>query len=101
MKLAIITCINGNFKVEAEGFTTEQAALVVFHGKCQVFWNAPDVLTGEVAIVDEQLNIYRGFKEYIHHDPVQPEPEPTELEPETEAESETNEQEGNSDLFGL
>lgn len=80
MKLAIISCINGNFKVEAEGFTTEQAALVAFHGKCQVFWNAPDVLTGEVAIVDEQLDIYKGYKEFIRHTATQPTPEP---EPET------------------
>lgn len=73
MKLAIITCINGNFKVEAEGFTTEQAALVTFHGIAQTLWNATDVLTGKVAIIDEQLNIYRGFKEFIQHTP-QPTP---------------------------
>ena len=69
MKLAIISCINGNFKIEAEGFTNEQAALVTFHSKCQIFWNAPDVLAGEIAIVDEQLNVYRGFKEFIQHTP--------------------------------
>lgn len=72
MKLAIITCINGNFKVEAEGFTTEQAALVAFHSMAQTLWNAPDVLTGEVAIVDEQLDIYHGCKEFIRHTAQQP-----------------------------
>lgn len=77
MKLAIISCINGNFKLEAGGFTTEQAALVAFHGKCEVFWNAPDVLTGEVAIVDEQLDIYKGYKDFIRHTAPQPEPEPS------------------------
>lgn len=75
MKLAIITCINGNFKVEAEGFTTEQAALVAFHGTAQTLWNAPDVLTGEVAIVDEQLDIYHGCKEFIRHTAQQPTPQ--------------------------
>ena len=79
MKLAIIKCVNGNFSVVAEGIETEQAALVQFHGQCQILWNAPDVITGEVAIVDEQLDIYHGLKEFIHH-AVQPTPEP---EPET------------------
>lgn len=87
MKLAIITCINGNFKVEAEGFTTEQAALVAFHGTAQALWNEPEVITGEVAIVDEQLDIYHGCKEFIRHTP-QPAPQP---EPEPEPEVETTE----------
>lgn len=88
MKLAIVTCINGNFKVEAEGFASEQAALVAFHGKAQTLWNAPDVLTGEVAIVDEQLDIYKGYKELIRHSAQQPTPEPTpEAEDEGKAES--------------
>ena len=94
MKLAIINCVNGNFSVVAEGITTDQAALVAFHGRCQVLWNAPDVITGEVAIVDEQLDIYRGYKELIRHTPVQPvqtipEPEP---EAETESGAEPNEE---------
>jgi len=84
MKFAIITCINGNFKVEAEGFTTEQAVLVAYHGACQALWNTPEVLTGEVAIVDEQLDIYKGYKEFIRHTAQQPtqtpEPEPVEGE---------------------
>lgn len=88
MKLAIITCINGNFKVEAEGFTTDQAALVAFYGKCQTLWNTPEVITGEVAIVDEQLDIYRGYKEFIRHTPQQPAPT---QEPEPEPEPETTE----------
>lgn len=87
MKLAIITCINGNFKVEADGFTTEQAALVAFHGTAQTLWNAPDVLTGEVAIVDEQLDIYKGYKEFIRHTAQQPTPTPT---PEPEEDSATD-----------
>lgn len=67
MKLAIITCINGNFSIVAEGIETDQAAKVAFHGQCQTLWNEPAVITGEVAIVDEQLDIYHGCKELIHH----------------------------------
>ena len=38
-----------------------------FHGLCQTLWNAPDVLTAHVAIVDEQLDVVESYKEYIHH----------------------------------
>lgn len=82
MKYAIIKSINGGFSVHAEGFTELEGAKVNFHGLCQTLWNAPDVLTAEVAIVDEQLDVVEGYKEFIHHDP-QPEPQP-EPEPETE-----------------
>lgn len=75
MKLALIQCVNGNFSVVAEEIEGEQAALVAFHTRCTVLWNASDVITGEVAVVDEQLDIYHDCKEFIQHDP-QPEPEP-------------------------
>ena len=76
MKLAIIKCVNGSFSVAAEGIETEQAALVAFHNQCAALWNAPDVVTAEVAIVDEQLDIYHGCKEFIRHAAQQPAPEP-------------------------
>ncbi len=80
MKLSIINCVNGNFSVVAEGITTDQAARVAFHDRCKVLWNAPDVLTAEIAIMDENLDCVEGYREFIHHDP-QPEPQP---EPESE-----------------
>ena len=77
MKLAIIKCINGNYFIHAEGITSLESAKTQFHGLCQTLWNAPDVLTAEVMIVDEQLDCVEGYKEYIHHEPtVQPEPAP-------------------------
>lgn len=80
MKLSIVQCVNGNYSVVAEGLTTEQAALVAFHDRCKILWNASDVVTGEVAIFDEQLDVYHGCKELITHEPT-PAPEP-EGEPE-------------------
>ena len=80
MKYAIIKCINGNFSVHAEGITELANAKTNFHGLCQTLWNAPDVLTANVVIVDEQLDVVEGYKEFIHHEP-QPAPEP---EPEEE-----------------
>ena len=77
MKYAIIKCSNGSFAVESE-WTDLTQAKVKFHGVCQTLWNAPDVLTAEVAIFDEQLDCVEGYKEFIHHE------QTTEPEPETD-----------------
>lgn len=74
MKYAIIKVINGNYSIHAEGITALENAKTNYHGLCQTLWNAPDVLTAHVAIINEQLDVVDGYKEYIHHDP-QPEPE--------------------------
>lgn len=77
MKYAITKVINGNFFVHAEGITELAQAKTMFHGLCQTLWNAPDVLSATVMIVNEQMNCVDGYKEYISHTPVPtPEPEP-------------------------
>lgn len=68
MKLAIIKTINGNYFIHSEGITDLAAAKTQFHGLCQTLWNAPDVVTAHVAIIDEQLNIVEGYREFIHHE---------------------------------
>lgn len=68
MKYSIVKCVNGNYSIHAEGFTTVEAAKVTYHGLCQTLWNAPDVLTAHVMIADEQLDAVDGYKEFIHHD---------------------------------
>ena len=67
MKYAIIKVINGNYAVHAEGIIDVKNAKVQFHGLCQTLWNAPDVVTASVAIVDENLDIVQGYKEFIAH----------------------------------
>lgn len=86
MKYAIIACVNGNFSVKTEWSDLEKAK-ANYHGICQTHWSAPDVITCEIAIVDEQLDIVEGYKEYIHHDPapvVVPEETPVETPEESE-----------------
>ena len=68
MRYAIIKCINGNYFVHAEGITVLSSAKVQFHEVCKTLWNAPDVLSAYVMIVDEQLDCVEGYKEFIHHD---------------------------------
>lgn len=65
MKYAIIKVVNSNYNVQAEGITDVADAKVQYHGICQSLWNASDVITACVAIVDENLDIVEGYKEFI------------------------------------
>ena len=68
MKLAVIQCSNGSFSIVSEHGEDKRAAIVAFHERSKILWNAADVITGEVAIVDEQLDVVEGYKEYITHE---------------------------------
>ena len=80
MKYAIIKCINGNYFIHSEGITSIENAKKQFHGLCQTLWNEQDVITAYAMIVDEQLDVVEGYKEFIHHDPAPTGP----VEPEEE-----------------
>ena len=66
MKYAVIKVINGHYFIHAEGFTDVNKAKVSYHGLCQTLWNADDVVTAEVKLVDENLDCVEGYKEYIN-----------------------------------
>ena len=74
MKYAIIKVINGNYSVHSESITDVANAKTQFHGLCQTLWNAPDVITACVRIVDENFGTVDGFNEVITH------PAPVEVE---------------------
>lgn len=83
MVYAIIKIVNGNYFIYAEGITDVNSAITQFHGLCQTLWNASDVYTGCVAIIDENLNVVYGinatrYQEFISHARPTPEPEPEE-----------------------
>lgn len=63
---SVVECVNGNYSIKAEGLT-EQAAKVFYFGRCQALWNASDVLLGQVAILDQQLNVFGHYSEQIIH----------------------------------
>ena len=78
MKLYVGKIVNhGTLEIVSET-TDEQNAKVNFHGTSQNLWNAPDVYTGTVAILDEQFDVYQDYKEFITHPEPEPEPEPEE-----------------------
>ena len=68
MKYAIIKVVNGNYSVHAEGITVLANAKTNFHGLCQTLWNAPDVLSASVKIVDENLDCVEDYREFITHE---------------------------------
>lgn len=68
MKYAIIECVNGNYFVRAEGITSLDSAKAQYHARCQALWNASDVITATIAILDEGLNYVEAYREYIHHE---------------------------------
>jgi len=67
MTYAIIKCVNGNYSVHSEGITNLDNAKVQYHGLCQTLWNAPDVVTATVKIVDEQLDNVENYREFVTH----------------------------------
>ena len=64
-KFAVIKCVNGNFSIHAEGFTDLASAKTSFHGLCQSLWNADDVITASVIIVNENFYEVTGYHEVI------------------------------------
>ena len=70
MKYAIIKVINGNYFIHAEGITDLANAKMQYHGLCQTLWNSSEVISAYVEIVNEQLDVVDGYKEFIHHEPV-------------------------------
>ena len=67
MKYALSQVSNGSFSIVSEHGTDKQAAFVAFHDRCKILWNAPDVVTATVEVVDENLDVVEGKKEYISH----------------------------------
>ena len=68
MKYALAQVSNGNFSIVSEHGTNKQSAFVAFHDRCKILWNAPDVVSAIVAVVDENLDVVEGKKEYISHE---------------------------------
>lgn len=67
MKYAIVKVINGNYFIHAEGITELPSAKSQYHGLCETLWNASDVITAKVEIVDENLDCVEDCKEFISH----------------------------------
>ena len=74
-KLFVEQVVNGNASVVAEFSDNEQAAKVSFHQTAAALWNAPDVIEANLKILNEHLDTFEGYSEYIYH-AEEPAPEP-------------------------
>lgn len=70
MKYSVLKCINGNFFVDSE-FTDVEKAIVKFHDVCKNLWNASDVISATVKVVDSNLENYFNYIEHITHTPIE------------------------------
>ena len=76
----ILQSSNGNVSIVSE-WDDLTKAIVAFHDRCKVLWNAQDVIDGYVEIVySMDLNVVSGYKEHISHAQDEPEEEPEENE---------------------
>ena len=73
MNYAVISFINGAFKVEAECGTNKTQARTIFYQKCAAFSNAPDVITAMIKVVDSQLDCVDSLQAFFSN-PVNEEP---------------------------
>ena len=66
-KYSTIKVVNGIFAINTETDNL-QSAIIQFHSLAQTLWNASDVVSAKIAIMDEQLNVVDGYAEFIHHE---------------------------------
>lgn len=66
---------NGNLQKDAiTEHPTSNAAIVEYHNRLRTLWNSQDVVTAKVVILDDQLNTFGKYAEFVDHTPT-PEPE--------------------------
>lgn len=66
-KYYIIQSSNGNVSIVSE-WDDLTKAIVAYHDRCKVLWNAQDVIEGIVEIVfSMDMNVVEGYVERITH----------------------------------
>ena len=50
---------------------TSDAAIVEYHNRLRTLWNSKDVVTAKVVILDDQLNTFGKYAEFVDHTPAQ------------------------------
>ena len=71
MKYALVQCVNGNFSVVSEHGENIEGAIVAFHNLAAALWNAQDVRSATIKVVDENLNTVMDKSESIGHTPAE------------------------------
>jgi hypothetical protein len=67
MKYYVIQSSNETVSVVSE-WSDLNSAIVAYHDRCKILWNAQDVISGVVMLVDSSLNTVGGYREFITHE---------------------------------
>ena len=67
MKYYVIQSSNENVSIVSE-WSDLNSAIVAYHDRCKILWNAKDVISGVVILVDSSLNTVGGYREFITHE---------------------------------
>ena len=70
-RYVLITVTDNNFLIRSEWGTPEQA-IKAFHSLAAALWADTGFTSGYIAILDNQLDVYEGYKERIEHEVVAP-----------------------------
>ena len=71
-KYYVVQSSNGVISIVSE-WADLNSAIVAYHDKCKVLWNAKDVIEGYVEIIySYDMNVVGSYKEHIQH-PEEPE----------------------------
>lgn len=64
-KLDVVQKVNGNLTIVSTWADNKNGAKQAFHERCKLLYSDPDTTTGIVAILDDNLDVVDGMKEYI------------------------------------
>ena len=68
MKMALFTCINGNFKIESEWSDNKDGAATAYHQKCAALHNDKETsFKAKVMVLDENFALVDDMAETIDH----------------------------------
>lgn len=66
-KFAVVSVVNGVFNIDSEWGDNLQGARIAFHNRCSALWNASDVITAVVRLVNRDFLTYLNYVEGIEH----------------------------------
>lgn len=65
MKYDVVQKVNGNIVVKSTWDDNKSGAIKAFHDVCSALWADAETTSGVVAILDDNLDVVDGKKEFI------------------------------------
>ena len=65
MKYDVVQKVNGNIVVKSTWEDNKSGAIKAFHDVCSALWADAETTSGVVAILDDNLDVVEGKKEFI------------------------------------